>query len=266
MDRTRIGWLVATLALPATAWSQGPPQQVLAPATVQQAVNLVDMKGAVCSVYGLADLGEDPGVAQWVADTIPKVIQPATWNCGPKAGALSYHAASRVVVVYHVPEVQAQVEAFLKSLKKSMPAGKVETAVGWAKSPSGVKQANFALTEVPSEGPVPLPYPVPNQAKQPKHLFHFIIRYEGEGIIDSNVVELFKSYGDSGGSDTKAPGPLRMGTVSAYSTSPNISAAPGVVTSPGTPTIDVPASSPPPTSFQSTNSQPMSLQPVAAQK
>src|SRR5262249_21060124 len=33
--------------------------------------------------------------------------------------------------------------------------------------------------------------PAPQQP--PKHLFHFIIRYEGDGIIDSNVVEFMKA-------------------------------------------------------------------------
>src|SRR5262249_50653316 len=36
-------------------------------------------------------------------------------------------------------------------------------------------------------------YLVPNPARSPKHLFHFIIRYEGEGIVDSNVVEAIKA-------------------------------------------------------------------------
>jgi hypothetical protein len=40
-------------------------------------------------------------------------------------------------------------------------------------------------------------YPVPAPRTQPKHLFHFIIRYEGEGVIDASVVKLFKVlYGD----------------------------------------------------------------------
>jgi hypothetical protein len=40
-------------------------------------------------------------------------------------------------------------------------------------------------------------YPIPAAKQPPKHLFHFIIRYEGEGVIDSSVVGLFKAvYGD----------------------------------------------------------------------
>jgi hypothetical protein len=36
----------------------------------------------------------------------------------------------------------------------------------------------------------------------PKHLFHFIIRYEGEGIIDSNVVKFAKALQDKVGVNT----------------------------------------------------------------
>jgi hypothetical protein len=39
-------------------------------------------------------------------------------------------------------------------------------------------------------------YPVPPPARQPKHLFHFIIRYEGAGIIDSNVVKFMKAQSE----------------------------------------------------------------------
>jgi hypothetical protein len=45
-------------------------------------------------------------------------------------------------------------------------------------------------------------YPVPS-VPQPKHLFHFIIRYEGEGIIDSNVVDMLKI--NAGKRDRDAP-------------------------------------------------------------
>ena len=59
--------------------------------------------------------------------------------------------------------------------------------------------------------PPVLNYPVPPQHKSPKHLFHFIIRYEGEGIIDSNVVDLFKNmYSENMASSGPpyAPGPV----------------------------------------------------------
>src|SRR5262249_32002953 len=36
-------------------------------------------------------------------------------------------------------------------------------------------------------------YPVPPPLQQPKHLFHLVIRYEGDGIVDSNVADLVKN-------------------------------------------------------------------------
>src|SRR5262249_5950521 len=30
--------------------------------------------------------------------------------------------------------------------------------------------------------------------RQPKHLFHFIIRYEGEGVIDNNVAKVMEGF------------------------------------------------------------------------
>jgi hypothetical protein len=36
-------------------------------------------------------------------------------------------------------------------------------------------------------------YPIPAPAKPPKHLFHFVIRYEGDGLIDQSAVEACKS-------------------------------------------------------------------------
>ena len=38
-------------------------------------------------------------------------------------------------------------------------------------------------------------YPIPAPAKPPKHLFHLIFRYEGDGLIDQNAVDVCKSCG-----------------------------------------------------------------------
>jgi hypothetical protein len=38
-------------------------------------------------------------------------------------------------------------------------------------------------------------YPIPAPAKTPKHLFHLVIRYEGDGLIDQNTVDVCKSCG-----------------------------------------------------------------------
>jgi len=140
-----------------------------------------------CKVYSLADLGDDPKLCKWVAETIPEMIQPASWK---QADAkLSFYAPSKILVVNNTPAVHAQVDEFLQSLRKSLAQQKAS-----AKQDTQVMPAQFALQD--SSRPVsvvqtgPASYPVPTPPVGPKHLFHFIIRYEGEGIIDANVAKL----------------------------------------------------------------------------
>jgi hypothetical protein len=154
------------------------------------------------TVYPLRDLGDDPQLCPWIAETITRVIAPGTWGRagaeGKDKGTLSYYAPGKILVVRHTPAVQAKVRAFLDELKKSLPAenGKVKQAAG---DDRGVVPSSY-------EEPVPVraaaprslvpSYPVPARSPQPKHLFHFIIRYEGEGIIDDTVAGVLKElYG-----------------------------------------------------------------------
>jgi hypothetical protein len=141
--------------------------------------------GSTCKVYSLAELGDDPKLCKWIADTIPDVIQPATWRqVGVK---ITYFAPAKVLVINHSGAVHAQVDRFLQDLKKSMPPAKADG--------SGVTQAQFAVPDNRPVGPASPPqgYPVPYPPAAPKHLFHFIIRYEGAGIVDSNVVNFMKA-------------------------------------------------------------------------
>jgi len=140
-----------------------------------------------CKVYSLADIGDDGKLGKWVAETIPEMIQPASWK---QADAkLSYFGPSKILVVNNTPAVHAQVEEFLASLRKAMPQQK--------RQDGQIVPAQF----VPEDAPRPINavqsgptgYPVPMTPVGPKHLFHFIIRYEGEGIIDSNVSKFAKS-------------------------------------------------------------------------
>ncbi|MBI3822901.1 MAG: hypothetical protein HY289_09535 [Planctomycetes bacterium] len=175
---------VAALTIVQPGWSQpdGPPKKL------EQFVYPVTQPGstsasmATCKVYALADLGDDPKLCAWVAETIPHMIAPGSWT--DSKAKLSYYAPGKVMVINHTGEVHAQVDAFLTSLKKSLPA---------RRDPQ-VMQAQF----VPDARPLAPPtaaqaYPVPYPPTTPKHLFHFIIRYEGEGIIDENVVKFAKA-------------------------------------------------------------------------
>jgi hypothetical protein len=140
---------------------------------------------------------DDPNLCQWIADTIPEVIQPDSWkHYGVK---LSYYAPSKILVVNHTSAVHAQVEEFLQNLKKSLP--RQNATANTDTRDSGVAPAQFALKDPPrpvaSVQTNPASYPVPFPPQAPKHLFHFIIRYEGEGIIDSSVVKFAKALSNA---------------------------------------------------------------------
>ncbi len=145
--------------------------------------------GSTCKIYSLADLGGDPELCKWIADTIPQVIEPESWrSINDKKNTLSYYAPTKVLVVYQTPAVQAQVDEFLQNLKKAAASSR-------PKHDPQVVQAQFNPPAPPQPSPLQYQgsYPVPMPPAQPKHLFHFIIRYEGAGIIDGNVVKFTKA-------------------------------------------------------------------------
>jgi hypothetical protein len=201
----------------------GPPPASLPPHTASNDL--------VCRIYSLNDLGSDPQLGVWVSKTLPNVVQPGSWREVAGEGTLSYYPPGNIMVIYHSAAVQAQVAAFLRDVKTALPKQPAR-AVHSAKAPSlnpyslpngqtiGASSYAHAQAVTPAKysppsllkvsEPAPsqkFSYPVPEAKHQPKHLFHFIIRYEGEGVIDASVVKLFKAlYGDEPG---KAPaGPL----------------------------------------------------------
>lgn len=148
-------------------------------------------------VYSLDELGGDPSFGEWIVQTIPEVIATGTWT---GSGVIRYYAPKNILVVSHTAAVQAEVDKFLKDVKKSLPEAKQANKAPHASSTYGstVVPAAFNVPSVSkSSTPVAeasLSYPVPAQAKTPKHLFHFIIRYEGEGIVDDTVAKVIKGY------------------------------------------------------------------------
>jgi hypothetical protein len=148
-------------------------------------------------IYSLAELGSDPGFGEWIAQTIPEVIATGTWK---GRGVIRYYAPKNILVVCHTPAVQAKVDEFLKDVRKSLPDAKRANAAapkihGLDREvvPAAYRAPALLKTSSPATDPT-LAYPVPAQAKTPKHLFHFIVRYEGEGIIDDSVVKVMKAY------------------------------------------------------------------------
>jgi hypothetical protein len=190
-----------------------------------------------CVIYKLDELGDDLDLGKWIAETIPEVIEPGTWK---GQGVLRYHGPKKILVVYHTPAVQAKVDGFLKNVKKSMPATKAKPLS--AHKPfahdRGIVPAQYrASAPLTTSTPIAEPnssYPVATPVRQPKHLFHFIIRYEGDGIIDDNVVKFMKAQYQSDKSKSKNSEAAPT-TVPSVVGVPTYSVPPVVAPSPGTP-------------------------------
>ncbi len=219
MARICFLWLTTLALVLANAISECRADSAKKPRTTtsEEAYNCgtVAAPSAVCKVYSLADLGNDPNLGPWLVKTIPEFFQHGTWSQPgdlpspsymPEKGFVTYYAPAKILVVKHTPAVHKEVEAFLKSIKKATPrpAEAKDTAV---------VPSDYRLTQAPMP---PIPPPPPPLAKEspepptpPKHLFHiivegleiknqlklknFTIRYEGEGIIDATVAKLIRS-------------------------------------------------------------------------
>jgi hypothetical protein len=151
---------------------------------------------AVCTVYALKDMADDPNFGKWIVETIPQVIQPGTWNreasgTSDKRATLSYFAQGKVLVVYHTPAVQAEVSAFLENLKKAMPAEKDKPAVTQGQKVMQASWNSPAPGRAPEVMAVPqgTSYPVPPPLQQPKHLFHLILKAEGLDDLGTAVIK-----------------------------------------------------------------------------
>jgi hypothetical protein len=145
-----------------------------------------------CAVYSLSDLGDDPSVGLWVADTLLKLMDSGAWR-GEGSGRwlLNYHPQSRVLVVHHTPVVQAKIESFLRDVKKALPQSarsgpEMQVIQAGGTAPAVVRPSGPAAPAYLSGPPA---YIVPGPKQQPKHLFHFIIRYEGDGLGEAGPVD-----------------------------------------------------------------------------
>jgi hypothetical protein len=58
-------------------------------------------------------------------------------------------------------------------------------------------------------------YPVPPPGKQPRHLIHFIIRYEGDGFIDANVVKFARALAEQAAKSAQGGGGVPSGALKA---------------------------------------------------
>jgi thiol-disulfide isomerase/thioredoxin len=180
--------------------SQTPQPYPSQPTQLYQSRDSGDKTNMTWNIYALSELSQDAHNGKWLAETIQQVVQPQSWNTkNGQQATITYHPQGKVLVVYNTPAVQEEVSTFLSKLKKALPQEQAAAA-----GASNVVQAGYGVPAGTTIGAgangtgrgssVKAPtanYPVPS-VTQPKHLFHFIIRYEGEGIIDSNVVDMVK--------------------------------------------------------------------------
>jgi len=149
--------------------------------------------GCVCKVYALGRFGDDPSLGKWIADTIPSMIAPGSWTTSDGKMKLSYFAPGKVMVINHSADVHRKSMKLLQNVKKSLSAAKM-----MPREPQ-IMPAHHAVMDTPRPMPMATGYPVPASVTTPKHLFHFVIRYEGDEIIDSNVVKFTKAMSQGGG-------------------------------------------------------------------
>ncbi len=150
-------------------------------------------------IYALNDRGFDADFGKWVAETIKEMVEPRSWQ---GSCSLRYYAPKNILVVNNSSTVHTKIDCFLKEMKSKMPKEKTGHAKSTKEQPRDlVVPAAYRQVNLPPE---PSAYPVPAPVKTPKHLFHFLIRYEGEGIIDDNVVKYMKVQSQAEKSEKKS--------------------------------------------------------------
>ena len=238
MVRSRTGWfLVISLAVAGFQYQsamadddKSPELFITSPKKADTAKTKVNVgNGKAWKIYSLAELGDDTALCRWIVETIPEVIQAEGWN----KDNLKYYAPSKILVVCHTPAVHEQVRAFLQKMKETLPPQKQSSpiAAGTSRKTQVVVPAMFTALAQPAKPaqPATLPESTTN-SQQPMHLFHVIVegletegsdkiklknftfRYEGEGIIDSKIAALLKSYIEQAGNQAQDTGKIALNT------------------------------------------------------
>ncbi len=177
--------------------------------------------GKTWRIYSLADLGDDANFSRWAAETIPEVIQPGTWS----KESLKYYAPAKILVVSHTPGVHRQVRAFLEKLKEAVVPQKQTASVAVSSSgrAQAVMPAKFTAFGSGKTTSSVTSFEPSSASPPPMHLFHIIVegletegdkvtlknftfRYEGEGIIDSKIASLIKSYNEQAAEQATSQG------------------------------------------------------------
>ncbi len=190
--RTMFPTLLLILAHTPAGWSQSRPPLAIpssgASSTTASQGSGHDVKNeTTCAIYALKDLGDDPKLGEWIAETIPQVIQPGSWDQKDTKHRITYYPQGKVLVVYHNAAVHTEVVAFLNGLKKSAAAGEGKDRDAgedlFTRSEGNARSLECTRRRMPV-APSPS-YPVPQPLAAPKHLFHMIVRAEGVGNLGS---------------------------------------------------------------------------------
>lgn len=184
-------------------------------------------------VYPLAELGMSDDLAEWVVKSLPEMVRPGTWKS--EGRSLTYYAPGRMLVICHEAEVQEEVAMLLAEMGRAAPSVKGKPAMpGRLAMPAMAAVPGMALMPAQYVTPAPSRLAEPRAAETeaakskpadgPRHLFHiilegldvgsgesvklknFTLRYEGEGIIDSNIVDLLKHLNKAGTLNGISPG------------------------------------------------------------
>src|ERR1700733_4326596 len=92
--------LTLTLILAPSGWSQERTSKTTTSASRE--ANPTARDECTCVVYALKDLGDDPNLGKWIAETIPQVIKPGSWHQENSTDhRISYYAQGKILVVYH---------------------------------------------------------------------------------------------------------------------------------------------------------------------
>lgn len=148
----------------------------------------------VCKVYPLENWGANAELASWLAETIPQMVAPGSWSSAPNGGRLSYYAPGKVLVISHNAAVHTQVEAFLTQIKGTTSAAPVEPSTNVVPATFSMLQPVMKMVGQQAQDHPRTPSMMPRGGSdRPKHRFHFSILYEGEGLVDDNVVDLIRA-------------------------------------------------------------------------
>lgn len=214
MTRSRDWALVAALALVLAVTGNVWPDGRKETAAPNESANKAGTE-LTCKFYSLGGLFArtgDPAIGEWLAQTIPQVIETRSWSAEGGPGTLRYYAHGKILIVNNEPAVQEKVRTFLDTLNNELPRNRKQAAKEQpATGKSAVVPARLTSPDQDPTLPAPDPAFQPQLVNEPaRHYGHlllegvsikenefklkkFSIMYRGEGLIDDTLAKLIKT-------------------------------------------------------------------------